>query len=98
LHSTILPKPWQWWGISLKGQLRGQVYLRFLRRLLNAPDVALKVPKPMLKIWLKKGPASDVAVYGLAIANFFGVRLLVKIYRKLARVYKKRMKRQAAVV
>jgi len=99
LHHILLPKPWQWWGVcGWGGHMSGYVYLRFLRRLLNAPDVALKVPKPMLKIWLRQGNASDAAVYGLAFANFFGVRLLVKICRKLARIYKKRMKRQAAAV
>lgn len=97
LHHILVPKPWQWWGVwGWGGHMSSYVYLRFLRRLLNAPDVALKVPKPMLKIWLKQGRASDLAVYGLGFANFFGVRLLVKICRKLARISKTNMKRQAA--
>jgi hypothetical protein len=98
LHASLQPKPWQWWGVSLGGQIRGYVYLRFLRRLLTASDVALKVPTPMLKIWLRQGIASDLAVYGLAFANFFGVRFLVRVVRRLVRVFKKRRQPRVAAI
>jgi hypothetical protein len=75
LHATHQPKPWQSRGVYLRRQLSGDVYLRFLRRLLTGPDVALKVPAPLLKIWLRQGVVPELAYYGLAFANFFARRL-----------------------
>jgi hypothetical protein len=75
LHATHQPKPWQSQGVYLRRQLSGDVYLRFLRRLLTGPDVTLKVPAPLLKIWLRQGVVPELAYYGLAFANFFARRL-----------------------
>jgi hypothetical protein len=64
LHAASTPKPWMRGGVR-----RRSVYLRFLRRLLTAPDVALSVPPHLLEIWLRRGVASELACYGLSFAN-----------------------------
>jgi hypothetical protein len=85
LHASLLPKPWEARGVCMPGWLRGRpnqdVYLRFLRRLLTAPDVAYKVPAPLLKIWLRSGLASDLEVYGRAVVNALARRLVLEFFR-----------------
>ena len=63
LHTPFRPKPWMSRGVQR------HVYLRFLRRLLTAPDVALSVPPRLLDIWLRRGFASELACYGLSFTN-----------------------------
>ena len=70
LHATLTPKLWQRKGL----RLRGRLYLRFLRRLLTAEDVALYVPTPLVKIWLRQGVGADLAWFGLSFVNLIKSR------------------------
>jgi hypothetical protein len=81
LHACCTPKPWQPNGVCFRGDVRGDVYLRFLRRLLSAPDVALKVPTPLLKIWLRQGVVADLVCFGRSFANLFKSRAISLVGR-----------------
>jgi hypothetical protein len=77
LHAAVGPKPWMRKGV------RRHVYLRFLRRLLTAPDVALSVPPHLFEIWLRQGVASELACYGLSFANMCHPRRALSLLRRL---------------
>jgi hypothetical protein len=87
LHACLTPKPWQRAGV------RQNVYLRLLRRLLSAPDVALSVPPGLLPVWLRQGPAAELTCHALSVMNMANRRdgVLPDRVVTVARCLKKRL-------
>ncbi len=83
LHASLVPKPWETPGF------RRNVYTIFLRRLLNGPDVAIKVPPELLPVCLRPGRSGDLAASALHLANTLnrddGAQVLVSTLRKIKR-------------
>jgi hypothetical protein len=55
VHHLMLDKPW------LKRTGENTVYTQLLRRLLNADDLALKVPTTWIPPWLRRGPLGSAS-------------------------------------
>jgi hypothetical protein len=66
LHYPDSPKPWQ-----RRGWLRAgaTAYAKVMRRLLLAPDVALRLEPADVPVWLRPGPAGRIALATLALTN-----------------------------
>jgi len=65
LHACLGRKPW------LRHGVRRNAYFELLRRLISAPDIALKVPKERLPLWLRPGSAAEFTCSVLSVANMF---------------------------
>jgi hypothetical protein len=66
LHAWGSPKPWE--PAAAQG-LRRSAYLRCLRRLLSADDVAVPVPPPSVPMWLRPGARGMLSLWLLTQAR-----------------------------
>jgi hypothetical protein len=66
LHTWSSPKPWE---PEAAKKLRRSAYLRCLRRLVVAPDVAVRLPAADAPAWLRPGPRGAVTLWLLTEAR-----------------------------
>jgi hypothetical protein len=67
LHSTGSPKPWERRGWR-RGRWRN-AYARLLRRLLNGPDIEIRVSGHDLPVWLRSGMGARSTTYLLGASD-----------------------------
>ena len=76
-HPGLSPKPWfpaAWSSLFSK-----DTYTRLLRRLLIAPDVAIRVPDSELPLWLRRGPVGALMLNLLCSLNDRGIPKRVEL-------------------